>query len=260
MPGLRAIALFRQVAAVLAPLALVTVNYDLVPEEWLAPGVLFDYSLGSRVRLATRSLPGKLPPNDFAYSLVQHQPFRPEGGRVLKLHGSLNWCYCAECRLPIVFRKKVAFDSVKGTFDFDNFILPEMAWQNTSGYWFSFHRKPGARQVLSQCGHQLRPLMIPPLENKDSLPEWELLAPVWSMAREMLRGCEQVVLAGCGVRSADRDLQGLLSLAAGKRVCMIGGRRSGAQARMESLVGPVTYLGDDVFDDGVAERIKVELA
>jgi hypothetical protein len=119
-------------------------------------------------------------------------------GRLLKLHGSLNWLYCKTChRLEIG-----ASASTKWLQALSTFIGPALE----QSYAFD-------GQQCSTCRTRLRPLLIAPTHMKDYRNPH--LAQVWYEAERVLREAERVVFIGYSLPDDDVEVVYLLKRSLG---------------------------------------------
>jgi hypothetical protein len=154
----------REAATPRHTVAVITFNYDIG----------LDYALHWKSKPVWYGLPGNRRPGSFP---------------VLKLHGSLNWGYCDECKA----------------------IVPWPIGQYVSSRrWSPF---PDARVARVSIGSQIQkyeghshplskyPFVVPPTWNKSS--HYETLAPVWRAAAHELSEAEHILVIGYSLPESD---------------------------------------------------------
>lgn len=130
------------------------------------------------------------------------EPKRPPGGLpLLKLHGSLNWAYCAEC------------DSVVP------WTLPEYCAKHSWNLPLHVH---DVREVSMNMGANVKefkhcdkkvetaPLIVPPTWNKTEYHKD--LAPVWARAAKELSDAEDLFIIGYSLPESDFFFRYLFAL------------------------------------------------
>jgi hypothetical protein len=121
-------------------------------------------------------------------------------GKLLKLHGSLNWLYCPNChRLDVsVSRSGLRFSKA-----LLELFISEGSEANDLDHRYSCHGSP-----CKSCGTFVRPVMITPTQKKDYRNPH--IAQVWYKAEEMLRSASSVVFVGYSMPGDDVEVVYLL--------------------------------------------------
>ncbi|MBI4962476.1 MAG: hypothetical protein HY913_04305 [Desulfomonile tiedjei] len=187
--------------------AVLTFNYDLALDRSLAAkGLKPDYCLED----------GK----------------NPDGLPLLKLHGSLNWAYCPECRrvfsLNLLSKKAEDFFEDKVLPRHGNSApMPIQRWLDEESF----------------CPHTYskQPLIVPPTWNKASYHR--VMPTVWHWAAHYLRSAEYIFVLGYSFPSSDtffHHLYGLGSLSQTplRRFWVCNPDRELVRGRFENLLGP----------------------
>jgi NAD-dependent SIR2 family protein deacetylase len=119
-------------------------------------------------------------------------------GKLLKLHGSLNWLYCPGCqRLDLGVDK-----SGTGTCK----VLDELYYRNPLESRYGSQGAP-----CTECGAQVRPVLITPTHLKDYRNPH--ISDVWYEAERMLRRADRVIIVGYSLPEDDVDVIYLLKRA-----------------------------------------------
>ena len=119
----------------------------------------------------------------------------PEGqdtfGRLLKLHGSLNWLYCPACqRLELLVNR-----ARKRT-------------EPTPARMYDVMRVLGKRVTCTNCGSLSHPVLVTPTHMKDYRNPH--ITSVWYEAHQMLRNVDHVVFVGYSLPENDVEVIYLL--------------------------------------------------
>lgn len=174
--------LHKQATDLLFPLAmeprLISLNYDIIADNMLAArsdGTFPDYGCD-----------------------IQTETYRNWGkfGRLLKLHGSLNWLYCPNClRLDVaVSRSGRGFSKA-----LEQLFISEGGDANDLEHRYTCHGSP-----CNNCGTSVRPVMITPTQRKDYRNPH--IAQVWYTAEQMLRSATEVVFVGYSMPPDDVEV------------------------------------------------------
>jgi hypothetical protein len=117
-------------------------------------------------------------------------------GKLLKLHGSLNWLYCPGClRLDL----GVAGLGAPGT----SKVLDELYQENPLEPRYGCHGT-----ACHECDSRVRPVLITPTHLKDYRNPH--VSDVWYEAERMLRRADRVVIVGYSLPEDDVDVIYLL--------------------------------------------------
>ena len=213
--------------------AIITLNYDTVP-EYLVGERAVDYGIPDARVLDVIGFEedSRRSPLDQVIYRVRTVPrqSRDDSVPILKLHGGLNLAYCSACRKAVLF-----------PFQLPGYAPAEpLAWLRTAAYNCTVHcATPNYDSPASTAG-RLRPLMIPPLDDKSTLPEWPYLAPVLDRVRTLADTATSVLIVGTSVRPSDTMLLDLLDRLRGKSVKFIG--PEDAMPRLTARTGNATRL------------------
>ena len=157
---------------------IVSLNYDIIADNMLAArsdGAFPDYTCD-----------------------IETEIYRNWGkfGKLLKLHGSLNWLYCPNClRLDVaVSRSGRGFSKA-----FNELFLSEGGESNDLEHRYTCHGSP-----CKSCGFFVRPVMITPTQRKDYRNPH--IARVWYRAEEVLRSATEVVFVGYSMPADDVEV------------------------------------------------------
>jgi len=116
-------------------------------------------------------------------------------GRLLKLHGSLNWLYCPSCnRLDVGISKSGSRFSK---------VLGDLYQEENIEERLSCHGRP-----CRSCGAEVQPVMISPTYFKDYRNPH--ISRIWYEADQALRKAERVIIIGYSLPSDDLDVLYLL--------------------------------------------------
>lgn len=160
-------------------------------------------------------------------------------GKLLKLHGSLNWLYCPNCsRLDLGISK-----SGRGTVK----VLHQLYAHNKLEERYGCHGSP-----CNDCRTFVRPVLITPTHRKDYRNPH--VAQVWYQAEQELRRCTSAVIVGYSLPEDDVDVaylfkRGLGHLPANK-ITVVEFDPSGRSVRDHPVGGRYRSL----FGDGIVWR------
>ena len=133
---------------------------------------------------------------------IQTETYKVWGkwGKLLKLHGSLNWLYCPNChRLDVaVSRSGWGFSKA-----LEQLYMSEGGSANDLDQRYTCHGSP-----CRNCGTFVRPVMITPTQKKDYRNPH--IAQVWYKSEEVLRSASSVVLVGYSMPADDVEVVYLL--------------------------------------------------
>ena len=210
--------------------AVITFNYDLaIDYSLLQRRIPIDYALGPESSDGNEAVP------------------------VLKLHGSINWGWCNECRKTIAWMMK------------DYLVTANLqVWPETTGV-----RLPVGSQLATYKahGHDLEgtPVIIPPTWNKAEYRR--NLESVWSRAAHELADAENIFVFGYSMPPTDEFFRFLYALGTVgetplKRFWVFDPDQSGkVQERFAALLGPGAarrFLYFPMpFHEGLAQLSKV---
>lgn len=217
------------VAATNRNISVVTMNYDSVLEE------AFDhlYPEISSIDYCLPLINYDWEEAGFNWWVNPREPFRDAAKRcvpikILKLHGSLNWKYCACCRGVLLTPWDTAIDLDRG-----GFTYPE---------WQSDGSGPQADYVCPHDGVPFETCIVPPSHVKRLTHP--ALSPVISETVQELRAARRIVFVGCSFPEADVHVRGLLSRAVRTRDVFVvdPGLTPQAQARFRSVSPDVRFI------------------
>lgn len=156
---------------------LISLNYDIIADNTLA-------------RRSPESFP------DYGCE-IQTDAYRtwPKFGKLLKLHGSLNWLYCPNCH-----RLDVAVSGTGHTFS--KALQALFNSPNKEGDLDQRYSSGGG--FCKNCKTVVRPVMITPTQKKDYRNPH--IAQVWYKAEEMLRSASSVVFVGYSMPADDVEV------------------------------------------------------
>jgi hypothetical protein len=131
---------------------------------------------------------------------VSTEPYRRRAkfGRLLKLHGSMNWLYCPACHRLDVGISRSGRTMIKAL---DQLYQEDVNQDLTDRY--TCHGSP-----CLDCGTYVEPVMISPTHMKDYRNPH--IARVWYEADRALRQAQRVVFAGYSLPADDVDVIYLL--------------------------------------------------
>jgi hypothetical protein len=159
----------------------ISLNYDLTVDT----SMMFLSEIGSSE--------GKLP--DYCCD-IQTDFYKNETaryGKLLKLHGSLNWLYCKACH-----RLEIGISESRKYLKIMNRLV---GTPGTEGLEATYMRQGNPCQT---CGSELRPLLIAPTQLKNYRNPH--LTQVWYEAERVLRGCQKVIFVGYSMPDDDLEV------------------------------------------------------
>ena len=167
--------LLAKVFATGEPIA-ISLNYDLI----------LDNAITKRVEKATPTFPSY--GCDIRTQMYMDSKYC---GKLLKLHGSLNWLYCPNCnRLDLGIS-----DSGRGTVK----VLHQLYAHNKLEERYGCHGSE-----CYDCKTFVRPVLITPTHRKDYRNPH--VAQVWYKAEQELRKCDSAVVVGYSLPEDDVDV------------------------------------------------------
>lgn len=211
----------------------ISLNYDLIADnsliklsKWRHPDGLFpDYAC--EISTAAYNLP------------AEHH------GRLLKIHGSLNWLYCPGCHRLDIGVSEHGRATVK--------VLNRLYRESKLEEKYSCMGSP-----CPDCGVFVRPVIITPTHRKDYRNPH--IARIWHQAERMLREADHVIFVGYSLPDDDVEVVYLLKrgIREGCPVTVVEYDKRGRSlarhpvgARYRSLFGEVEW-----WNAGFAEYIK----
>jgi hypothetical protein len=240
-----------------APYA-ISLNYDIIADNTFA--ALSD-SRTSRTH--------DLPENTFSsyecdVATRSYREVPAKFGKLLKLHGSLNWMYCPSChRLDLAISKdgKRFVKALNNLFqETQQQSRAELRYQDLE----SRYRCHGA--PCANCGHFVRPVMITPTQKKDYRNPH--IARIWYEAERLLREASRVVFVGYSMPEDDVEVvyllkRGLSDLAA-SRITVVEYAHPDGDGRLPQLAEHSTGVryralfgdGIDWHPEGFSEWVK----
>lgn len=210
----------------------ITTNYDDLWERifWFADQGLGNIDYGFRPGALLAATETTRHPVSDRYGVyvprVSARPQHPAAPRMqlLKIHGSSNMTYCPGCDHPIVFDYAVPapdylsepVEIIPGRPHVMTFDGTQFAWFETCGYHSAFHCGDPGDQPPYQSETRLKPLCVPPVQNKETLPEWSLLAAVQEQAMQAADTSSRAIIVGSAIREHDQQLLELIELLRGE--------------------------------------------
>jgi hypothetical protein len=125
---------------------------------------------------------------------------QPHFGKLLKIHGSLNWSYCPSCT-----RLDLGVSASGSTYK----MLNELYMVNPLEARYSCHGYP-----CPQCGAFVEPVLITPTQSKDYRNRH--IRTVWTLAEDTLRQAERAIIVGYSLPDDDLDVIYLLKRGLGR--------------------------------------------
>ncbi|HEY0426315.1 MAG TPA: hypothetical protein VGC76_00785 [Pyrinomonadaceae bacterium] len=162
---------------------IISLNYDIIADNAL-------------VRFSENSENGRFP--DYGCEIKTPAYQEPKGyfGKLLKLHGSLNWLYCPGChRLDI----GVSESGKKGTVK----VLERLYQESPLEPKYSCHGSP-----CPDCQVFVRPILITPTHRKDYRNPH--VSQVWYQAERELRQAKRAIFIGYSLPDDDVEVIYLL--------------------------------------------------
>ena len=224
--------------------SVISLNYDLIADN-------------SLIRLSGKG--GRFPDYGCEISTPAYNDPPHYYGRLLKIHGSLNWLYCPGChRLDIGVS-----ENERGTVMERGVSIAE---RSTVKVLDKLYRESKLKQKYSckgspcpECGVFVRPVLITPTHKKDYRNPH--IARIWHQAERMLRDADHVIFVGYSLPEDDVEVIYLLKrgvIKYGRRVTVVEYDGSGrcvkdhpVGARYHSLFGEVEW-----FSGGFADYVS----
>jgi hypothetical protein len=182
--------LFKRLKDACGEARVISLNYDIIADN-------------SMVKLAENEGQAAFPDYGFDISTGFYRE-RSKFGRLLKLHGSLNWMYCPNC-----FRVDLGL-SESGRYTAK--VLDELynvgVQTDTLEHRYTCHGSP-----CSRCNAFVEPMLISPSFQKDYRNPHTV--QIWREADAMLRQAKRVIFVGYSLPEDDIHVQYLLKRAAG---------------------------------------------
>lgn len=205
--------------------AIITLNYDVLP-EYLFPGAV-DYGF----------------PDEAVLDVVDHRHYDYQAANgqwvsraiaeprlhfppevlVLKLHGSVNMVHCPACDKVLLYPRRLPWDREPAE---------QFAWLDSAAYQCTLHCGELDEIAPSLSPGRLLPLMVPPVEDKEHLPQWSLLGPVQERAVNVASSATSAIVVGASLRESDRALTNVLQ-ALSCPIKLVGG--ADAETRLQAL-------------------------
>lgn len=174
--------------------AVITTNYDLIADEALQdPGSenLPQFQYGFPIR---GLLKAKDDENDQKKCVPWH--FDKYKIPIYKIHGSMNWAYCAYCK------------------ELDLSATRKVIWKVYD---------PSDPPRCEKCNSPYGPVIIPPVPNKGVFDN-PVLGQVWQKAENVLETADLVIFVGYGLPQADPLVVQMLTTARHRSAQVRGGR------------------------------------
>jgi len=203
------------------PPEVISLNYDII-----ADNSLMEHSGGE----------GRFPEYGCEISTDAYRMRPDRHGRLLKIHGSLNWLYCPGCHRLDIGVSESGMGTVK--------VLREL--YRESDLKEKYRCKGSA---CPECGVFVRPVMITPTHRKDYRNPH--IARIWHQAERTLRDADHVIFVGYSLPDDDVEVIYLLKrgiIKPGRRVTVVEYDQQGrgpeahpVGARYKSLFGDVEW-------------------
>lgn len=205
--------------------AVISLNYDVVPEYMFFGPIDYGLPEDQMLDVLDHVNHDYQAANGQWVSRVVAEPRRvfPGGKIVLKLHGSVNMAYCPTCEKMLVYPRRLPGDREPAE---------QLAWLGTAAYNCTLHCGEVDDLAPSLSPGRLQPLMVPPVNNKEQLPQWNLLNSIQERAVELAAKATEVVIVGASLRPSDQALTNVME-AVRCPVKLIGG--ADASARLKEL-------------------------
>ncbi len=159
----------------------ISVNYDIIADN-------------AMVGWAERNGELAFPDYGTEVSTVTYSQF-PKVGRLLKLHGSLNWYYCPGCNhLYVGVAESGKFYKVLEELYVEDPLEPRYSCQGSN---------------CKDCGQNVAPILITPTHQRDY--QNPRIADVWQQAEQMLAHSDRVVFVGYSLPREDNYVMSLFS-------------------------------------------------
>jgi hypothetical protein len=206
----------------------ISLNYDIIADNAL-------------IRLSGKG--GRFPDYGCEISTRAYNAPPEYYGRLLKIHGSLNWLYCPGChRLDIGVS-----ESQRGTVK----VLDKLYSESRLKEKYRCKGSP-----CPECGVFVRPILITPTHRKDYRNPH--IARIWHQAERMLREADHVIFVGYSLPDDDVEVIYLLKrgiIKNGRRVTVVeydekgrGLKEHPVGARYHSLFGKVEWCNSGFAD------------
>jgi hypothetical protein len=182
--------LFKRLGDACGELRVLSLNYDIIADN-------------SMVKLAEMQGEAAFPDYGFDVASAFYRD-RPKIGRLLKLHGSLNWMYCPNC-----FRVELGV-SQSGRYTAK--VLDDLYNVGTQAETLE-HRYTCHGSPCTRCGTFVEPMLISPSFQKDYRNPHTV--QIWREADAMLRDAQRLIFIGYSLPEDDIHVQYLLKRAAG---------------------------------------------
>lgn len=162
----------------LSEAVVISLNYDIILDL-----AMFD--------LCNQRKPGSAPSYGCDIKTESYQS-KEQWGKLLKIHGSVNWMYCSQCHhLEIGWSSRSGAPRSIGTL----FFLPLEEQYNN-------------RALCPECKTQMRPILITPTHRKDYRNPH--LARIWYEAERALQQANRVIFVGYSLPDDDVEVIYLL--------------------------------------------------
>jgi hypothetical protein len=180
--------LFQRLFDAHADVSIISLNYDIIADN-------------SLIKVA--ELVGKSALADYCCDIgTDFYIAREKFGKLLKLHGSLNWLYCPNCyRIELGISESGRYTAK---------VLEDLYQQTPENLE---HRYTCQGSPCQRCGTFVRPMLISPSFQKDYRNPHTV--QIWRHADDVLRRARKVIFIGYSLPEDDIHVQYLLKRAAG---------------------------------------------
>lgn len=226
--------------------AVITLNYDAIPEFMFYGGIDYGLQEGQILDVLDHVAHHHRAANGqwVSQAIAEPRTCFPDGALVLKLHGSVNMAYCPTCAKVLLYPRRLPGDREPAE---------QMAWLATAAYNCTIHCGEINELAPSLSPGRMQPLMVPPVSNKEELPQWEFLQPIQQRAVEIASVATAATIVGTSLRASDAALTQVVKALACP-VTLIGG--ADARGRLQELGITATHLRDRL-DETEEDRIEL---
>jgi hypothetical protein len=175
------------------PHTIISLNYDLIVDVTLEEVFADLENLPENEAILERSYDLLRPRAHLLAGVPTLWPVEVMAGKLLKLHGSVDWIFCP----------------TRGCPSHDAFYP---SWQQVDWRWPGLAGDPprfGEGSICSLCGSSLQWVIVPPTMRK-SFEDYPRLLLIWRLAHEELKAADRVVFFGVSMAPSDYYLHWLI--------------------------------------------------
>lgn len=157
---------------------------------------------------------------------------------IMKIHGSINWINSIKGQVEYGERNfeaqaeavpTNAFGSTNESFSYLNITdLPNISYE----------------KLIPSGRSWYEPVIVPPLDKYKNYDKLDVYRYSWLFAENKLKNIDELVIIGCSVRKADKDLNNLLerSLPSGINITIYtGSESSDVESRLQNITENATF-------------------